>query len=221
MTLQNYLIQRNTGKIVMFVSLKILYESTIKSCRNTGNVHMRILPTSHTKFKYVTSTFRWFSIAVEISTQISYGRRSPSYKYPRLANEWSLVWFSGYHGYGIHIYIYIYIYIYCVGVYVCLPCEWVTDCVSFPFPWLRFSSVCVWRHKPLPLGHVAVLSRHMRNHVLSAVWNMTMIIFVQSTPEVVALQGLKCQVPPTVTFRNSAFGHTAYACISCNPHNRH
>lgn len=87
MTLQNYLIQRNTGKIVMFVSLKILYESTIKSCRNTGNVHMRILPTSHTKFKYVTSTFRWFSIAVEISTQISYGRRSPSYKYPRLANE--------------------------------------------------------------------------------------------------------------------------------------
>ena len=100
MMLKNYLIQRNISKIVMFVSFKILYESTTKSCRITGNMYMRVLPTSHKKFKYVIWTFRWFSIAVDISTQISYGRRSSSYKYPRLANEWSLVWFSGFHGYG-------------------------------------------------------------------------------------------------------------------------
>ena len=73
--------------IVMFVRFKILYESITKSCRIIGNVYMRILCTSVRKFKYVTSTFRWFSIAVERSTQISYGRHSPYYKYPRLANE--------------------------------------------------------------------------------------------------------------------------------------
>jgi hypothetical protein len=87
MTLQNYLIQRNVGMIVMFVSFKILYESITKSCRIIGNAYMRILSTSLRKFKYVTSTFRWFSIAVEISTQISYGRRSASYEYTMLANE--------------------------------------------------------------------------------------------------------------------------------------
>jgi hypothetical protein len=60
-------------------------------------VYMRILSTSIRKFKYVTSTFRWFSIAVERSTQISYGRRPSSYKYPWLVNERSLPWFSGVH----------------------------------------------------------------------------------------------------------------------------
>jgi len=87
MTLQNYPIQRNVSTTVMFVSFKVLYESITKSCRIIGNVYMRILPTSHRKFKYVTSTFRWFSTAVERYTQISYGRRSPSYKYPTLVHE--------------------------------------------------------------------------------------------------------------------------------------
>jgi len=53
MTLQNYLIKRNVGTTVMFVSFKILYESIKKSWRIIGNVYMRLLSTSLRKFKYV------------------------------------------------------------------------------------------------------------------------------------------------------------------------
>jgi hypothetical protein len=139
----------------MFVSFKILYESIKKSCRIIRNVYKRIPSTSLRKFKYVTSIYRWFSIAVEISTQISYGRLSPSYKHPRLGNEWSFVWFSGFHGYGVCVCMYMYIYIVCACVRA-----WATDWGALHSVVTIHLGLCVTSQAASMGSHWGVITSH-------------------------------------------------------------